>query len=663
MYSPIAIGEKTFGSDHPKVATRLGNLALLLLDTDRLAEVEPLMRRALAIDEKSYGPEHPKVAGSLYSLARLLKDSNRVAEAEPLMRRALAIDESSYGPDHPMVARDLHNLAALRAQVGDWAQATALLARAKPILIGRDGGPTAGERDDLMMAKLKEYSQPLRRHAIVLHHARARSAAARAEGFELAQWALQTDAAEALAQMSARLAKGEGPLVDLVRERQDLVARRQGEDKRLLAAVGRADAPTAAALRMSIAALDKDLERIDAQLAGKFPEYAELSRSRPLAIARVQALLNSDEALIQFLDVKQLGQLPEETLAWIVTRQTVTWHRIPLGTRALADRVMALRCGLDESPWNDADSADKCVDMVKQHPALGGHPGCGQIVVPDKCPDEEIRIAGATQGVTRSAKGLSAIASYFRDGQANVAEVRKLCPLPDTAHELRCVARSLGAEPSAVVLGKDMTEAAVKTATLSRYRVLHFATHGLLAGEVAQLGQARAEPALVLSPPDQPTEEDDGLLTASEVASLKLDADWVVLSACNTAGGEEAGAEALSGLARAFFYAGARALLVSHWPVDSYAATMLMSRTFAEMRKSGAVGRAEAFRRAMLALMSDDQRPWTAHPAVWAPFVVVGAGAEPPTALSAASKSAKARSAKAAPGGAQDWRKRVFDQQ
>ena len=88
------------------------------------------------------------------------------------------------------------------------------------------------------------------------------------------------------------------------------------------------------------------------------------------------------------------------------------------------------------------------------------------------------------------------------------------------------MARSLGAEPSAVVLGKDMTEAAVKTAPLSRYRVLHFATHGLLAGEAAQLGQARAEPALVLSPPDQPTEEDDGLLTASEVAGLKLDADW-----------------------------------------------------------------------------------------------------------------------------------------
>jgi CHAT domain-containing protein len=131
----------------------------------------------------------------------------------------------------------------------------------------------------------------------------------------------------------------------------------------------------------------------------------------------------------------------------------------------------------------------------------------------------------------------------------------------------------------------------------------------------------------MMSPPAVASEEDDGLLTASEIAGLKLDADWVILSACNTAAGQEPGAEALSGLARAFFYAGARALLVSHWYVDSEAATLLTSRTFAEMRSSVRIGRAEAFRRAMLAVMTDDRRPWNAHPSKWAPFVVVGEGA------------------------------------
>ena len=100
---------------------------------------------------------------------------------------------------------------------------------------------------------------------------------------------------------------------------------------------------------------------------------------------------------------------------------------------------------------------------------------------------------------------------------------------------------------------------------LADYRVVYFATHGLVAGDVKGL----AEPSLALTLPQPPSDIDNGLLTASEVAQLKLDADWVVLSACNTVAGDKPGAEAMSGLARAFFYAGARALLVSHWSVAS----------------------------------------------------------------------------------------------
>jgi CHAT domain-containing protein len=115
----------------------------------------------------------------------------------------------------------------------------------------------------------------------------------------------------------------------------------------------------------------------------------------------------------------------------------------------------------------------------------------------------------------------------------------------------------------------------VKKEPLANYRVVYFATHALVAGEVEKFAKAKAEPALVLSIPDKPSEEDDGLLTASEVAMLKLNADFVVLSACNTAAGDKPGAEALSGLARAFFYAGAKSLVVSHWEVDSDATVAL----------------------------------------------------------------------------------------
>jgi len=209
------------------------------------------------------------------------------------------------------------------------------------------------------------------------------------------------------------------------------------------------------------------------------------------------------------------------------------------------------------------------------------------------------------------------LAAFYRNGLADIRAVRELEPLPDTADELRTIGKVLGASPDAIILGKAASETRVKAAALSEYRIIEFATHALVAGDLSGL----AEPALVLTPPDVPTEADDGLFTASEIATLKLNADWVVLSACNTAAGNAEGAEALSGLARAFFYAGARALLVSHWAVYSRAATELTTKTFAAMASTPNLGRAEALRRSMLALIQDGKPP-----SYWAPFVLVGEG-------------------------------------
>jgi CHAT domain-containing protein/tetratricopeptide (TPR) repeat protein len=219
--------------------------------------------------------------------------------------------------------------------------------------------------------------------------------------------------------------------------------------------------------------------------------------------------------------------------------------------------------------------------------------------------------------------GLMAVSQ--RSGLVDVSEIRSLVPLPETADELCSVAADLGAGTEDVRLGASATERDVKTMSewgaLAGYRVVHFATHGAVAGEI----KAGAEPGLILTPPDQATEEDDGYLSASEIAALKLDADWVILSACNTAAGGASGAEALSGLARAFFYAGARALLASHWSVDSAATVILITKVFSELKANPGIGRAEVLRRAMLGLI-DGSEPLAAHPAYWAPFVVVGEG-------------------------------------
>ena len=156
---------------------------------------------------------------------------------------------------------------------------------------------------------------------------------------------------------------------------------------------------------------------------------------------------------------------------------------------------------------------------------------------------------------------------------------------------------------------------------LAQYRVIHFATHGAMAGELS----SKSEPGLILTPPAEASEDDDGYLRASEIAALKLDADWVILSACNTAAGNAANAEALSGLARAFIYAQARALLVSHWAVNSNATVKLITTAMREIARDKSAGRAKALRRAMIAMI-DNGKPYEAHPAFWAPFIVVGEG-------------------------------------
>ena len=218
----------------------------------------------------------------------------------------------------------------------------------------------------------------------------------------------------------------------------------------------------------------------------------------------------------------------------------------------------------------------------------------------------------------------------IRGTVADIAELKTaLPPLPETANELREVAASVKADPADVILGLGATESRVKQEKLDQYRIVYFATHGLLAGDVADFAKLNAEPALVLSLPAKPTEFDDGLLTASEVAQLKLNADWVVLSACNTAAAEKPGAEALSGLARAFFYAGGRSLLVSNWEVETKSAVALMIGTFAALAADPKLSHAEALQKSMLSMIDNAQHPEWADPKYWAPFVVVGEPAKP----------------------------------
>lgn len=195
------------------------------------------------------------------------------------------------------------------------------------------------------------------------------------------------------------------------------------------------------------------------------------------------------------------------------------------------------------------------------------------------------------------------------------ATVADLPPLPEALAELNALSRALDTDDTVLLTGVDAREARVLTEIAQPADVIAFATHGLLEGDLAGL----AEPALVLTP----NEGEDGLLTASEIAALDMDADWVVLSACNTGGPDRPGAAGLSGLASAFLYAGARNLLVSHWEVADDVARAITVPTVESYYREG-LAPAEGLRRAVLALIDDSGEPRLQHPAYWAPFVYVG---------------------------------------
>lgn len=235
--------------------------------------------------------------------------------------------------------------------------------------------------------------------------------------------------------------------------------------------------------------------------------------------------------------------------------------------------------------------------------------------------------ADPTQLATRGLPLL--LRSVPKTSGVSSAELALLPRLPDTQAEILEIAKVLAAEPGDVYLNKQASVKSVLETDLSNRKVVMFATHGLVPGELDGLTQ----PALALSSPDVTGEKGgDGLLTMDKVLTLKLNADWVVLSACNTASGEGSGSEAVSGLGRAFFYAGARALLVSNWPVDSVAARLLMTDLFKRQQGgSEAQNKAESLRQAMLAQLDQGGMPSPkemqysyAHPLFWAPFVVVG---------------------------------------
>ena len=660
----LAIREKALGRDHPDVALTLNNLAALYNDQGRYADAEPLYKRSLAIQEKTLGPDHPDVATSLNNLADLYDDQGRYPEAEPLFKRSLAIWEKAFGPDHPNVATALNNLVRLYDAQSRYGDALPLVRQ-----MMERGFFSSDPSFSVLMGSQK---------GGLIDGAESLS-----DSYVVLQPVSSSAAAEAVKKLAQRFAAGSSELADLVRKDQDLSVEADGLDKALVSAVSKApDGRNLIAeqqLRRRLSAIETERKKLTDVLKERFPDFVALSNPQPLTLQETQNLLADDEAVVAF----NIGD--KKSYAWVVTKTAADWAEIPINAKTLNKEIAKLRQSLTfetDEPFDAALSfavyqqtfgpvADKIAGKTRlsvfANGALTSLP-FGILIKSDPegktLKDQDwliksyaltilpsiysLKTMRASVAMVEAGKPMIAfadpvfskeahadakakrvvmrsLASFYKGSQLDVKSLAEGLPqLPGTRAEVETIAKNLRVGKDDIKLGLDATVTAVKTSKLDNYRIVYFATHGLVAGDLQGFTKAKAEPALVLTIPDKPSDFDNGLLEASEVAELKLNADWVVLSACNTASSEGVGAEPLSGLARAFIYAGGKSLVVSNWDVSDEATAELMSNLFEMSKTNPSLSHSEMMQQATLALLDSASTDDEAHPRVWAPFVVVG---------------------------------------
>ena len=652
------------------LAHSLFEAARLLLKLEDPRQARKMARDALDNYQAAYGSTHWWVAAThdlLADIEKLLGD-NRKARSHN--GKAVAIRRVLFGPSAPL-AQSYAQLADILTAEGRRGDALAAYRRMAEILLAnpdaRDGvGPAPITA--YILAALRQAARDPRRRAGL-----------RAEAFVASQLVRGGAAAQAIDLMAARLASGSVEIAGKIKSLQDARERLDGLRQALAAEMSKPtklrDAESEDRLKREIKQQAEAIQAIDAALEAEHPRYYQLIAPRPLDPAAVAALLRPDEALVSFF----VGE--DATVVFLVRDGAVRANAVDLSRQDLTTVVTELRAGVDWVRNSGADFDTRLSQKLHQI-LLGGFaaelagvahlifvpagplmslPPAVLVTEPIKgdptdygsvswlvrkhavsvLPSVHALKAMRTQTTgSRASRPFIGFGAPNFTGQpeddsarraleqgcleepegADRAMVRSLPRLPETSAELRTIATSLGAGANAVVLGDAASEATVREVGMRDYRVVAFATHGLLPENL----NCDMEPALALTPSDTGGNESDGLLMASEIAALELDAELALLSACDTAGpGGGLAGESLSGLARAFIYAGARRVVASHWAVLSVPTVRLTTGIFERMDRAPKDGYAAALRRSQLALLND---PDMVHPVIWAPFVLIGDG-------------------------------------
>ncbi len=592
--------------------------------------------------------------------AAIAREAGDLATAEDEIDRAVAIARSFAAGERPEALLRLRQ-GRIRLEAGDESGAVAAYTRALEILANGGRG--------VSFDALAPYLDLL---------AAAPETPERAEAAFLALQQLRDPAtSETLARLAARLAAGDGPAAQAIRARQDaeLAVNREAARLDRLTAASPRDVNAIRLTRTRLADARAAFEDAEAAVAAAAPNFQQIG-DRSVSLAEFQSRLAPGELFLQI----RLGT--ERGVIAAVTRERVSLTPIDLGRAEAEEIVSAVResvyspffdvAGAQElyarvmAPVEEKIAAAAAVIVAPDGPLLSLPPAlyvAGDLsgYTPRSLDYSRVRWFGAERAVsvTLSVASLhhlrgvapSAAPEPFRGfggfvpfgpGTASevaarrsapdvcadvIAGVGALAPLPATEGEVRRIAELTGAGPDAVLNGPAFTDAALLEAELDRARILHFATHGLL----PQSADCLPEPALStsLGPGG------DGLLEAGEIVGLSLDADLVVLSACDTGGRgatsaigtgfRGSGGEALSGLVRAFFYAGARNVVASHWLVPDAETARLMDVLYRGLSEGAAP--AEALRRARAELAGS---PATSHPFYWAAFSAIGDAARAP---------------------------------
>jgi len=675
----LAISEKILGPDHPDVANALANIAGLYIQAKRYQEALPLLQRALAINTKSFGAGHPKVASTLRTLSGAHSSLTQFDSAHKMIDQAIAIQREIYGENHPELVASYSSKAGYYFQEKRYELSLAMMRDATGILRRRFNDDSAA-----VMIEQKAQRSTFLKHLEALSFVAGNDEVPEnlvSEGFAIAQMSRASSVSQSVAQMSARFAQRGDELSGMIREQQDMRDSLSRAEKALFSALVRPSDkrdPVAEAEQQKILETTREqLRKQEKMVSERFPEYAALVNPSPLGIQQLQALLGENEALVTYA----VGE--KRTFAWVLRRDRAVFKFFDIPATDIEKQVQFLRSKLQPNdrgvlPAMTPSTSSRLYQQIfaPLEPSLVGVKrvflvpdgalqslpfgvlGAGDPVDPEwlakryafaTLPSVSALRAlrqfskaefgkepfigfgdpvldgepggerGFSTGTLFATRGLASKAATIEGtGIVDVEVLRKATPLPETSDELKSLSNTLQGSSKAIYLQARATETRVKQLDLSQYRFVGFATHGVMAGEMAGV----AEPGLILTPPENGSLADDGYLSASEVAQLKLNAEWVLLSACNTAAPDgTTGAEGLSGLAKAFFYAGTRSLLVSNWPVSSAATKKLMSDTMKRYVDAPDQGKPEALQGAMLSMINSKEYQ---HPFFWAAFITVG---------------------------------------